>query len=736
MVAMTKPGAEVPHQQNLLWKLCLVNLLEHSLSSLMLWSITSSTRTRRGGSCLRFDYKTFSSIELAHAVRRACLLCTNLLHCCCPRTWPACDHVAMQHQANIFFTLHTALFTPCTALFTPCTSRFTLALHIPQLILSQIILILPHLTSSHLIPSLLTYHLIKQVLLNYFHVIRALKQHHLNSSQLRCTLESSYRQSLHKVLPSTTLYYKACTTYFPVLIRTTKLAQSTSQHYFVLQSLHKALPSTTLYYKACTKYFPVLPYYKACTKYFSVLLRTTKLAQSTSQYYFVLQILHNVLPSTTLYYKACTKYFPVLLRTTKLAQKTSQHYFVIQSLHKARPSATSYYKACTKYFPQHTHTPLTHHLPTHNLPTHTTCSHAPYTYTNTTYPHAQLTHTPLAHTQLTHTPLTHTPLTHTHTQLTHTHHLLTHHFPTHNLTTHNLPTHNLLTHNLHTHNLLTHHLLSHNLLTHTTYPHTTYTHTTYSHTTYTHTHNLPTRHLLTHHLPTHTHTHHLPTHNLLTHTTYPHTTYSHTTYSHTTYPHTTYSHTTKTHTTYTHTHTPTTYPHTTFSHTTYSHTFYSHTFVLQSLRTAPPSTPKLKLHNRISTQLPKKVLKHYCSLNAATPLRFTMSSCKRHKYCARSRSAKQPWRSHYNAICRHWVAKHTRTTRNSARNCSSKTGSRRRREKSTILKHFLKRVLKGKSSAPKWEKSADKSLSQTWCSHSNTIYDGQLQKTIVLRTQP
>ena len=41
------------------------------------------------------------------------------------------------------------------------------------------------------------------------------------------------------------------------------------------------------------------------------------LAQSTSQYYFVLQSLH-----------------PVLLCTTKLAQSTSQYYFVLRSLHK------------------------------------------------------------------------------------------------------------------------------------------------------------------------------------------------------------------------------------------------------------------------------------------------------------------------------------------------------------------------------------------------------------------
>ena len=62
------------------------------------------------------------------------------------------------------------------------------------------------------------------------------------------------------------------TTRAPVLLCTTKLAPSTSQHYFVLRSLHKALPSTTLYYKACAKHVPVL-------------LCTTKLAQCISQCY-------------------------------------------------------------------------------------------------------------------------------------------------------------------------------------------------------------------------------------------------------------------------------------------------------------------------------------------------------------------------------------------------------------------------------------------------------------------
>ena len=57
-------------------------------------------------------------------------------------------------------------------------------------------------------------------------------------------------------------------------------------------------------------------------------------------------------------------------------------------------------------------------------------------------------------------------------------------------------------------------------------------------------------------------------------------------------------------------------------------------------------------------------------------------------------------------------------------------------KKKTILKQFLKGFLKRKSLAPKWRKSVDKSLSQPSCSHSNTIYEVQLQKTIVLRMQP
>ena len=292
------------------------------------------------------------------------------------------SHPAL-HTSHLHFTLHTSCHLKSCELFSP------------------------HLSSSHLIPSLLTCHLSKFFLTIHF-IWALLKLSHLtevllNSSQLFCTSESFYceretcctqkpltaesfcgqkletqihlhrknlykylvlkslhkalpsstlrykpctkysqyyfllqcphfvLQSLHKALPSITLYYKACTKHFPVLLCTTKLAQSTSMYYyFVLQSLQNARPITTLYYKVCTQYFPVY-----CT---------TKLAQSTSLHYFVLQSLHKVLPCTTLYYKACTKHFPVLLCTTKLAQSAPQYYFVLQSLHGVPSSTTLHYK--------------------------------------------------------------------------------------------------------------------------------------------------------------------------------------------------------------------------------------------------------------------------------------------------------------------------------------------------------------------------------------------------------
>ena len=154
----------------------------------------------------------------------------------------------------------------------------------------------------------------------YYFVVQSLQQ---TTSQYYFVL-----QSLHKVRPSTSLYYQACTKYFPVKKCTTKFAQSTSQCYVL---------RTTKFAQNTSKYYFVL---QICTKYFPVLHRTSKFAGSTSQYYVLRTTsLHKIRPSTTSYYKACTKNFPVPLCTTRFAQSTSQLYFVLQNLHKVLPYA-------------------------------------------------------------------------------------------------------------------------------------------------------------------------------------------------------------------------------------------------------------------------------------------------------------------------------------------------------------------------------------------------------------
>ena len=92
--------------------------------------------------------------------------------------------------------------------------------------------------------------------------------HNCTSSQLISSeLFSSHVMSSHMSAKFFLAIFMSTTSQYWCLLQ--KLPQSTSQYYFVLQSLHKIFPSTTLYYKACTKHFPVL-------------LCTTKLAQSTS----------------------------------------------------------------------------------------------------------------------------------------------------------------------------------------------------------------------------------------------------------------------------------------------------------------------------------------------------------------------------------------------------------------------------------------------------------------------
>ena len=302
-----------------------------------------------------FSCQVLSSNDVYYKSLQKLVPSTNLYYKACTRHVPVllCTTKLAQTTSQYYFVLHSLRKAlPSTTLnYKSCTKQLPVLLCTTKLAqtTSQYYFVLQRqntpqyyfvLTGSHkTLPSTTLYY-------------KACTKH---SPVLLCTTKLAHStpqyyfvlQSLHKTLPSTTLYYKACTKHFPILLCTTQLAQSTPQYYFELQKLHKTTPSTTLYYKACTNYFPVL----LCTtktKHSAVLLCTTRLAQNTSQYYFVLQSLHKPLPSTTLYYKACTKHSPVLLCTAKVAQNNSQYYFVLQSLHKALPSTTLYYKSCTK----------------------------------------------------------------------------------------------------------------------------------------------------------------------------------------------------------------------------------------------------------------------------------------------------------------------------------------------------------------------------------------------------
>ena len=184
----------------------------------------------------------------------------------------------MQRQAKTFFTLRTALFTPRT-------SHLHFTLHTSSH-LKSCELFSPHLSSSHLIPSLLTCHLSK-----FFSTVFISSEHwstclisskfRLNSSQLFRTPDSSHCQR-----------ELSCT------------KKSLGAESFCAQKLGTQMH---LHRKAFTEYFVLQSLHTACTKHFPVLLCTTKLVQTTSQYYFVLQSLHILLP---------------------------QYYFVMQSLHR------------------------------------------------------------------------------------------------------------------------------------------------------------------------------------------------------------------------------------------------------------------------------------------------------------------------------------------------------------------------------------------------------------------
>ena len=112
-----------------------------------------------------------------------------------------------------------------------------------------------------------------------------------------------------------------------------RLAQTTSQYYCVLQSLQKVLLSTTLYYEACA---------------------------STSQYYFVLQTLRKVCPSTTILLHTASSFAETLLHTASFLTREAfthrsfytQHAFT----HSKRLNTEHFYTECFYTWQAFTHT--------------------------------------------------------------------------------------------------------------------------------------------------------------------------------------------------------------------------------------------------------------------------------------------------------------------------------------------------------------------------------------------
>ena len=122
------------------------------LNRLMIFTV-NFTRTRRVGSCIGIYYKTFHIYRtcMRCAPASECVLCANLLHCCCPRTWPTCDHVAAQRHAKNSFTLHKHLALH-TSHSTLCTSHSRLHLnsfHLFWALLTSSDFFWSHFVSSH-----------------------------------------------------------------------------------------------------------------------------------------------------------------------------------------------------------------------------------------------------------------------------------------------------------------------------------------------------------------------------------------------------------------------------------------------------------------------------------------------------------------------------------------------------------------------------------------------------------
>ena len=219
----------------------------------------------RGGAevALDFTIRPFSSIELACAVRPPGVVVQACVRACCCVVVQEHDLCAITLQCNAkrtlssHFTLHFSQPALHTTHFTLHTSSHLISNH---LISSH--LMSPHLSSSHLIPSLLTCHLSKffsTVFISSEHWKKFISTHLISSARQKDLTVRAKSFAQKNVKRTRLLHTEAWDTdaftqkNLDNILCPTKLAQSTSQY-----RLHKVRPSITLYYKACTKHFPVL----------------------------------------------------------------------------------------------------------------------------------------------------------------------------------------------------------------------------------------------------------------------------------------------------------------------------------------------------------------------------------------------------------------------------------------------------------------------------------------------
>ena len=193
----------------------------------------------RGGAevALGIYIRPFSSIELACAVRQPSP---------CVRAFCESGVLFLMSHLKLRFALHISHCTLHTPHFTHHTPHFTLrtalfALH------TSLHTALLRLHTSHF-----TVHASHFSLLTAFFTLHT---SHCTLHAPHFTLHSSHFTPAFHTCTSSQLissglfssHSMSCTKHVPVLLCTTKLAQSISQYYFVLQSLQKVLPSTDVY---------------------------------------------------------------------------------------------------------------------------------------------------------------------------------------------------------------------------------------------------------------------------------------------------------------------------------------------------------------------------------------------------------------------------------------------------------------------------------------------------------